>query len=307
MSMVYSQSVGVAETSRWRQLLQTVSVYVTLTKPRIMVLLLFTEYCAMVAAMHRVPDFRTTVVALLGLALSAGGSAVINMWYDRDIDAVMQRTSNRPLPMGLVQPRHAFWYGIVLGVLSVIVLALWANPLAAGLSAAGYVYYAVVYTMWLKRATPQNIVIGGGAGAFPPLVGWAAATGRLDWLAVIMFIVIFLWTPPHFWALALYKNEDYQRAGIPMMPAVRGARTTKQQMIVYALLLLASTLAPLWMDYHSWLYGSIAGGVGLLFTLCNIRLWFEPDHEFRWAKRTFLASLMYVPIMFTVLSVGALH
>ncbi len=200
--------------------------YLILTKPRIVSLILFTEYCAMVVAGNRIPTPRETPVGIIGLALSAGGAAVINVWYDRDIDGIMGRTMNRPLPKGIVKPSHALWFGLGLGVGSIVLFLVTGFKTAALLSAAGYVYYAVVYTMLLKRRTPQNIVVGGGAGAFGPLVGWSIVAGPLTMTPIWMFAVIFFWTPSHFWGLALYKKEDYARAGVPMMPVVRGVVST---------------------------------------------------------------------------------
>lgn len=260
----------------------------------------------MIVAEGQIPGLRETIVDLGGLALSAGGAAAINMWFDRDIDGIMSRTKGRPIPSGLVSPAQALTFGLVLGAASVVVLGVFDNGLAAALAAAGYVYYAVVYTMLLKRRTPQNIVIGGGAGAFPPLVGWAAVTGHLSLAAILMFAVIFFWTPAHFWGLALYKNEDYVKVGVPMMPAVRGAATTKRQMIAYSLVLLVVSLTLGVASSVGMLYDIAAIVLGLLFVVCNLRLWREPHDQHTWAKRTFLASLLYLPAVFTAMAVGAL-
>lgn len=287
-------------------MLELVRAYGVLTKPRIALLLLFTAYCAMIVAEGHLPSVPDTVLGLGGLALSAGGAAALNMWYDRDIDAVMKRTAGRPLPAGLVRPAHALVFGLALGVTSILVLGLFVNGLAAGLSAAGYVYYAVVYTMWLKRRTPHNIVVGGGAGAFPPLVGWAVVTGHLSVTAWLLFAVILLWTPAHFWGLALYKNDDYTRAGVPMMPVVRGVRATKRQMVAYAALLLAISLALAGFVRTGWIYAILAAVLGTGFLLVNLRLWRAPDDQFIWARRTFLASLLYLPALFTAAVIGSL-
>lgn len=280
---------------------QTVGSYIQLTKPKIQVMLLFTAYVAMLVGSHGIPTLRLTIATLVGLGLSGGGSAAINMWYDRDIDSIMHRTENRPLPMGRVNAMPALVYGIVLCLLSVLILWRFVNPLSAVLSGAGAVYYAVVYTMWLKRRTPQNIVIGGGAGAFPPLVGWAAVTGHVGIAAIIMFAVIFFWTPPHFWALALYKNEDYTRAGVPMMPVVRGATSTKIQSIVYAVVLTFTAISLYFTGAVGLVYGIVALILSVVFLVFNIRLFFEPNDATKWAKRTFAASLMYLPVLFTVM------
>lgn len=287
----------------------TAKAYVALTKPKIMLMLLVTCYSAMVVAEGRVPNIGITFNTLLGLAISAGAGAVLNMWYDRDIDTVMKRTSSRPIPAGLVPATNALIFGLLLEALSTGFLAITVNLATALLSLSGSAFYVLIYTMWLKRRTAQNIVIGGAAGAFPPLVGWAAVTGHLSWMAWLMFAVIFLWTPPHFWALALYKNEDYVRAGVPMMPVTRGFRHTKHLMVVYALLLFATTLVPCFAP-------SVVGSVtvaytipvtllGITFTGMTVRCLLEPDTSLVWAKRTFLMSLLYVPIWFLAIVLGS--
>lgn len=278
--------------------MDTVKAYIALTKPKILVMLLFTAYAAMFVGAGRVPHLFVTIFTLVGLALSSAGAATLNMWFDRDIDALMKRTEKRPIPMGLVKPSHALIYGLLLGLTSVLVLGIFVNWLTSLLSLAGFVYYVVIYTMWLKRRTPQNIVIGGGAGAFPPLVGWAAVTGHLAWAAWVMFLIIFFWTPPHFWALALYKNEDYVRANIPMMPVVRGPRVTKFQSLMYAILLLGISLSFLIDGTVSVLYFIVATVLGIVFIVHNIMLWRENDQKFIWAKRTFIYSLVYLPTVF---------
>ncbi|QQE77492.1 heme o synthase [Alicyclobacillus sp. SO9] len=285
----------------------TVKSYFELTKPRIMVLLLFTEYCAMVVAQGRIPGFRVTLLAVLGLALSTGGAAALNMWYDRDIDVVMKRTQGRPIPSGRVSSTGAFWFGIGLQVAATLLLGLFVNWLTAALTFAGFIYYVVIYTMWLKRSTPQNIVIGGGAGAFPPIVGWTAITGHVSFAAVLMFLIIFLWTPPHFWALALYKCEDYERAHIPMMPVVNGPVSTKRQSFVYTILLLASSLLLFMTGTVGWVYFTVAvllGGAFLVFTWKSLR---ESNGDTRWARRTFLYSLAYLPTLFVLMVLNLHH
>ncbi len=268
--------------------------YVALTKPRIMFFLLFTAFSAMVVALGHLPTWRLLGCTLLGLAFSTGGAASLNMWYDRDIDRVMDRTRHRPIPAGRVQARYALAFGLLLETLSLVLLTAEVNGLTALLALAGFVYYVFVYTIWLKRVTPHNIVIGGGAGAFPPLVGWAAATGHLATAAACMFLIVFLWTPPHFWALALYKNDDYVRAGVPMMPVVRGERQTKWQSLGYAVLLTISSIL-LWATHVvGWRYGVGALVLGLVFILVLIRLLAERLPAVDWAKRTFRYSLLYL-------------
>lgn len=266
-----------------------------------MLLLVFTAYCAMAVAQGRLPHLGLTVATIVGLALAAGGAAAINMWYDRDIDPIMHRTAGRPLPMGVVKPGQALIFGLLLGVMSFIELSLTVNYLAAWLAIAGYVYYGVIYTMLLKRRTPQNIVIGGGAGGFPMLVGWAAVTGQLSLVAIALFGIVFLWTPGHFWALALYKNADYTRAKIPMMPVVRGARVTKNQMVIYTVLLLILSIALNLTHRLGPLYLLAAVILGGLFLFSNIMLRFEDDKKYVWAKRTFLCSLIYLPVLFVAM------
>jgi protoheme IX farnesyltransferase len=217
--------------------------FVSLLKPRVMSLVVFTALAGLVAA----PVWTHPAVALASLiciAVGAGASGALNMWWDADIDARMSRTRNRPVPSGLVAPGEALGLGLGLSLISVLMLSVIANPLAAGLLAFTIFFYAVVYTMWLKRSTPQNIVIGGAAGAFPPMIAWAAATGEVSVASVLMFAVIFIWTPPHFWALALFRNDDYARVGVPMMPVVAGEASTRRQIWLYSLLLAPVAVAP---------------------------------------------------------------
>ncbi|MCL6453984.1 MAG: heme o synthase [Alicyclobacillus sp.] len=305
MATVRAEHVAAVHGLTRSDLRTAAKAYLTLTKPRIVVLLVFTGYAAMIVAAGGLPNFRVTLLGLLGLGLAAGGSAALNMWFDRDIDAVMTRTAKRPLPAGIVSAPAAFGFALLLGVASVVLLATTVNALSAWLAGAGYVYYGVVYTMLLKRHTPQNIVLGGGAGAFPPLVGVAAVTDHLSWMAVLMFAVIFLWTPSHFWGLALYKNEDYTRAGVPMMPVVRGARATKRQMVAYAVALLAVSVAMAPAMRSPLVYAVVAAAFGGWFLYVNLRLLREPDSEMAWAKRTFFASLLYLPAVFTAMALCA--
>lgn len=303
MSLVKSE-IPESETARTLLGAQARTVlgdYVALTKPRIMVLLLFTAYCAMIVAARGIPGLRVTALTLIGLALSTGGAAALNMWYDRDIDAIMKRTRNRPIPAGRVRPAEALWYGIGLEVASFLLLGLTVNWLTALLTLGGFIYYVVVYTMWLKRRTPQNIVIGGGAGSFPPLVGWAAVAGHLNWAAVVMFLIIFLWTPPHFWSLALYKNDDYRRANIPMMPAVRGARTTKWQSLAYTVLLLGASVSLYFTHTVGLIYLAAAILLGGAFFVYTLRTLLEAEPSVIWARRTFKYSLLYLAVLFAVM------
>jgi protoheme IX farnesyltransferase len=239
--------------------------------------------------------------AVLCIAVAAGACGAINMWYDRDIDRVMRRTASRPLPAGRMLPGEALGFGCVLAVGSVAVMGLAVNWVAAELLALTIAFYVFVYTMWLKRRTPQNIVIGGAAGALPPLIGWAAVTGDVGWGAIALFAIIFFWTPPHFWALSLYKADEYAAAGIPMLPVVAGARETKKQMLLYTLVLWPVTAAPWLLDVAGSLYAIGAGPLSLLFTGMAIRVW--RDDSDRSARQMFGFSLGYLFLIFTLLLV----
>ncbi|MDQ0200082.1 heme o synthase [Neobacillus ginsengisoli] len=290
--------------SRMHLWTQAISAYIEVTKPKILIMLTFTSLCAAIVAQRGVPSISVIIAMLLSASLSAGGSAAINMWYDRDIDVMMERTAKRPIPAGLITHPSVFRFGIFLGILSVVVAFVFVNPLTALLNAVGYVYYAVVYTMWLKRRTPQNIVIGGGAGAFPILIGWASVTDSLNITVWLMFLIIFLWTPPHSWALALYKNEEYTKAGIPMMPVVKGPRSTKIQSLFYMALLFICSLVLFVSGNFNYFYlaGAIIFNSFLLY--CTWKMWKEDDHQFIWAKRTFICSLFYILGMFSTMVIG---
>jgi protoheme IX farnesyltransferase len=283
-----------------------VTDFVLLTKPGIVLLLTLTGTCAMVLAARGLPPFGTLVATVVGLALTAGGANAVNMWYDRDIDPLMERTRRRPLPAGRLDAKSALAFGVVAGVAGTALLALLVNVLAAACALLGYVYYVFVYTMGLKRRTPQNIVIGGAAGAFPPLVGWAAVTGRVEWAAVLLFLVIFLWTPPHFWALALYRQEDYRRAGVPMLPVVRGERATKWQILIYSVLLLAVSVLLYATGTVGRVYVAVALALGVGFVLLSVLLLRERWPDVAWAKRTFRYSLLYLTVLFAAM-VGNIH
>ncbi|WP_408870043.1 heme o synthase [Elioraea sp.] len=238
--------------------------WLTLLKPRVMTLVVFTALVGLIVApvpMDPVLGF----AAILAITIGAGASGAINMWYDRDIDAVMRRTATRPIPAGRISADAALGYGITLAVFSVLLMGLASNWVAAGILALSIGFYVFVYTMWLKRRTPQNIVIGGAAGAFPPVIGWAAATGSVEAAPLVLFAIIFFWTPPHFWALSLFAHADYARAGVPMLPVVAGARETRRQVMIYTLLLVPLTLVPVAMGFASWLYGAAALLLGLNF------------------------------------------
>jgi protoheme IX farnesyltransferase len=277
--------------------------YIALLKPRVMSLVVFTGFVGLVLApgsMHPV----LAAVAVLCIAVAAGASGAINMWYDRDIDALMSRTQNRPLPGGRMAPGAALGFGVVLAVGSVAVMALAINPVAGALLAMTIGFYVFIYTIWLKRRTPQNIVIGGAAGAFPPMVGWAAATGEVTLGSIALFALIFIWTPPHFWALALYREGDYARAGVPMLPVVAGARETKKQILLYTAILVPTSLAPWALGVVGWAYGTVALVLGAGFMTLAVAIWF--DETDRSARRTFLFSIIYLFALFAAMMADAL-
>jgi len=236
--------------------------YWLLLKPRVMWLSVFTALAGMIAApvaIHPVIAF----AALIAIAAGAGAAGALNMWYDADIDAVMQRTAKRPLPRGRVQPEEALTLGVVLGACSILCLGAMVNWVAGALLALTILFYLLIYTMWLKRRTPQNIVIGGAAGAFPPMIGWAAATGGVALESLVLFVIIFVWTPPHFWALALVRSRDYARAGVPMLPVVAGTDATRRQILLYSLLLAPLGVAPAFLGFASPVYGLVAAALGI--------------------------------------------
>jgi protoheme IX farnesyltransferase len=281
-----------------------VAEYFALMKPRVMFLVVFTALVGLVAApghMHPV----LTVAALLCIAVGAGAAGALNMWYDADIDARMARTSARPIPRGRITADEARAFGTVLAIGSVICLGLMANWVAAGLLALTIAFYVFVYTMWLKRWTPQNIVIGGAAGAVPPMIGWAAATGTVSLESFVLFLIIFMWTPPHFWALALLRVRDYERAGVPMMPVVKGEDETRRQILIYSLILAPLGCVPAIVGLGGGLYTVAAGFLGAFFVMFAYACYSErvgPDAE-RAAKNLFAYSVLYLFLLFAVLLV----
>ena len=278
----------------------TVGDFIELLKPRVMSLVVFSGFVGLMVAPGHVHPF-IGFITILCIAISAGGSAAVNMWFDRDIDAIMTRTQKRPLPQGRVLPDAAVEFGGIMIFASVVMMALAVNVLAAGLLAAAALFYIYVYTMGLKRRTPQNIVIGGAAGAFPPMIAWAAVTGRVDMPAVILFLIIFFWTPPHFWALALYRNEDYSRAGVPMMPVIKGERRTKIEMLIYTLVLFPITLAPAFVGIAGNLYLAGASLLGAGFIFCAVRVLRDSTHKS--AKQMFGYSILYLFLLFSLMLV----
>jgi protoheme IX farnesyltransferase len=282
--------------------LATVGDYIALLKPRVMSLVVFTALVGLAVApgsLHPVTAF----TALLCIAVGAGASGALNMWYDADIDAKMTRTARRPVPMGRVQPGEALAFGLTLSCFAVVVLGLLVNVLSAALLAFTIFFYAFVYTMWLKRSTPQNIVIGGAAGAFPPVIGWAAVTGSLSLEPIVLFAIIFMWTPPHFWALALYKAEDYARAGIPMLPVVAGEVSTRNHILLYTLLLVPVGIAPWPLGFAGALYGVTSVVTGSIMVWLAWQVFRERRPAERAARHLFAFSILYLFLLFAVLLV----
>jgi protoheme IX farnesyltransferase len=295
------ESVGVTGDARQarRPTREVVLDYVSLAKPRIIPLLLITALGGMMMAERGWPSTGLVLATLLGGALAAAGAGAINCWIDRDLDREMLRTRRRPLPDGRIAPSHALLFGIALGLAAFLLLAFWVNALAATLAISGLLFYVFVYTLWLKRWTVQNIVIGGAAGAVPPVVGWAAVTHRIDLTAIYLFAVIFLWTPPHFWALALRLKGDYARAQVPMLPVVRGEAAARRQILVYTLVLVAVTLAVVVTGVLGLLYlggAVILGGVFIGLALVNLR-----SRRQRWSRLLFDYSIAYLGLLFAVM------
>ncbi|MDP9293333.1 MAG: heme o synthase [Actinomycetota bacterium] len=278
-----------------------VADYVALTKPRVQSLLLLTTITTMYVAGD--PSLGLVALTCLGGSLSAGGAGAVNHWYDRDIDAQMARTATRPVPAGRIAPRAALTFGLVLGALSFLELSLAVNVLSASLALVGFLGYVLVYTMWLKRSTPQNIVIGGAAGAVPPLVGWTAVTGSLDPTALYLFAIVFYWTPPHFWALSLLMKDEYARVGVPMMPVVHGEVETRRQIVLYTCLLCVLTLLPVAFGFFGALYATAAVLLGAGFLTLALRLRHRADR--RSALRTYLFSLLYLALLFCAMVADA--
>ncbi|ETR77202.1 protoheme IX farnesyltransferase [Afipia sp. P52-10] len=285
----------------------TVGDYIALLKPRVMSLVIFTALVGIVMApghMHPVMAF----TALLCISVGAGASGALNMWYDRDIDAVMSRTQKRPIPQGRVTPSEALTFGMTLSFFSVFTLGTLVNWFAAGLLAFTIFFYVVIYTMWLKRSTAQNIVIGGAAGSLPPVVGWVAATGSLSVEPLILFAIIFLWTPPHFWALSLYRTDDFIRAKLPMLPVVAGPAATRLQILLYTVVLVAVAIAPWPLGYFDRAYGivSVISGAAMLWLAVQVYRKREGAAAEQAARNLFAFSILYLFVLFATLLVDAL-
>lgn len=280
----------------------SVGDYFALMKPRVMSLVVFTALVGIVMAPSEVHPV-IAAISLLCIAVGAGASGALNMWYDADVDRIMLRTSKRPIPAGRIEEDNALAFGLLLSAGSVIVLGLVANWLAAALLAFTIFFYAAVYTIWLKRSTPQNIVIGGAAGAFPPVIGWAAVTGDIGMTSLVLFAIIFMWTPPHFWALSLVKAEDYRKAGIPMMPCVAGAAATRRLMVMYTLPLVVVAMIPWFMGAATIVYGMVALVAGLVFLALSVDVVRKGETAVanKSAIRLFLYSILYLFGLFAVL------
>lgn len=278
--------------------------YLELLKPRVMSLAIFTSFVGMAIApgtIHPVIAF----TALLFIAMGAGAAGALNMWYDADIDAVMQRTAMRPIPRGRIPPDEALTFGLLLAFGAVLSLGLLVNWMAGFLLALSIGFYLAVYTIWLKRRTPQNIVIGGAAGALPPMIGWASVTGSVSWESVVLFLIIFLWTPPHFWALALYRSRDYQRAGVPMLPSVRGAKETRQQILLYSFALVPAGFLPSFMGFGGAVYTATVAVLSAGFLLFAWRVYRSEEGAAgdRASRQLFTYSILYLFALFSALLV----
>jgi protoheme IX farnesyltransferase len=282
----------------------TLRDYLALLKPRVMSLAIFTALAGMVAApghMHPLIGF----TALIFIALGAGAAGALNMWYDADIDSIMSRTALRPIPQNRVPPDEALAFGLVLSAGAVFCLGVLVNWMASGLLAFTIAFYIVIYTMWLKRRTPQNIVIGGAAGAFPPMIGWAAATGTISLESVLLFTIIFLWTPPHFWALALYRSRDYERAGIPMLPVVAGKNEARTQILIYSVAMAAAGVAPYFVGLGGVAYLAVSGILGAVFLYFAVLVYQRRDGHAadKAARALFAFSIFYLFALFAALLV----
>jgi len=277
--------------------------YFALLKPRVMTLVIFTAACAMVAAPGTMHPF-LAFIGILCIAVAAGAAGALNQWYEADIDAMMKRTAKRPLPAGKLEKPEALAFGVILGTGSVVMMGLALNWVAAFWLAVSILFYVVVYTVWLKRRTPQNIVIGGAAGAFPVICGWAAVAGETPMLAWILFAIIFLWTPPHFWALALFMEADYAKAGVPMLPVTHGLKETRRQILAYSALLVPVTIAPTLLGLADWAYGGTAITLGIIFMAMAVKVWRNTATlaaDMAPEKQLFKFSLLYLACLFGAL------
>jgi protoheme IX farnesyltransferase len=277
--------------------------FITLMKPRVMMLAVFTALVGLMIAPVR-PDPFLGLIAILAIGAGGGAAGVLNMWYEADIDAVMTRTAQRPIPRGAVSRAEALAFGLILATSAVAVLALALNLTSAMLLGFAILFYVFVYTMWLKRSTPQNIVIGGAAGALPPLIGWTAASGEIALEPLVLFLIVFLWTPPHFWALSLNRTEEYARAGVPMLPVVAGRAETTRQILIYTVLLFPISLLPWALGFADAIYGATAAVCGATFIALALRLFRSSEVDRRSAHRLFAFSILYLFVLFAALLAG---
>lgn len=278
--------------------------YMSLLKPRVMSLVVFTGFIGLLLAPGKIHPFFGTL-AILCIALGSGAAGAINMWYDRDIDAIMRRTQKRPIPSGKISPQTALEFAVLMAVASVFIMLVMVNVMAAALLAIAILFYVFVYTMWLKRSTPQNIVIGGAAGAFPPMIGWAAVTGSVSLESIILFAIIFMWTPPHFWALSLYCNEDYTKAKVPMLPVTSGMRVTQNHILTYSIALFFTTLLPVVVGMSGLVYLVTATVLGLYFCYLAVRVW--QKYEKPRARKLFGYSILYLFMLFSAVLIDHVY
>ena len=276
-----------------------------LMKPRVMSLVIFTCVVGLIAAPAQV-DFITSTLSLCAVALGAGAAGALNMWYESDLDALMKRTCLRPIPTGKVSQNHALIFGLTTSFISVIALYYFSNFLSAVMLAITILFYVVIYTMWLKKLTPQNIVIGGAAGAFPPIIGWTIATGSITLEPILYFLIIFFWTPSHFWTLSLYKTEDYNNARIPMLPVVAGIKTTKVNIFVYGLILFIISLTPYFFSYLGFIYFSTSFVLGIYYVYLCYKLLIETVDENKFAKKIFIYSILYLFLIFIAILIDGI-
>jgi len=277
--------------------------YIALLKPRVMSLVVFTGLVGIFLAPGDIHPF-IGFIATFCIALGSGAAGAINMWYERDVDALMKRTQKRPLPDNRIVPQSALEFAVVTAFVSVFLMSVAVNFMAGALLLSAILFYVFIYTIWLKRRTPQNIVIGGAAGAFPPMIGWAAVTGDVSLDSFVLFLIIFLWTPPHFWALALYKNDDYKAAGIPMLPVVAGSDATRRQIVLYTALLLAGSVVPYFMGMFGIVYFVGAVVLGIRFMELSYKLYLKYSEQL--ARKTFKFSLLYLSLLFLIMIIDRL-
>jgi protoheme IX farnesyltransferase len=308
MTMPRDQIVTGAATALGRPGMAAVEDFFALMKPRVMSLVLFTAFVGLIAAPDAIHPW-LAFASLVAIAIGAGASGALNMWYDADVDALMRRTAMRPLPRGRMAPGEALGFGLFLAIASVLILGLVANWLAAGLLAFTIFFYIVIYTMWLKRWTPQNIVIGGAAGAFPPVIGWAVATGSIDWAPLSLFLIVFLWTPPHFWALALCRTDDYARAGVPMLPVVAGIDETRRQILLYSVIVAPAAILPALLGLAGLFYVIAVAVLGavLIALAWSLRIAEGNDVMRRAARRLFGYSILYLFAVFALILLDQLR